>query len=239
MTFGYLWTLLDRMCGTIDHGSCIRWVLGFGIKTGVWHDDHSHHIPKIVCNVSSIVGCSLPRYSEGSAQPLISSGTIPRNQRRSSTRCVECKEANELSSLVPLPCTLFHLCMYSHQPNATTQMGEPDWVPTLRGYPDYCKNPPHIIKSLACSFSKVWRSTMIARHRPLKFSRLRRMTWLTNTKRKVNKRQWYLDFVKLSFIWVSCVHESKRKTKMTQLPPLLLFCATRRATSNRQRDERC
>jgi hypothetical protein len=23
-----------RMCGTMDHGSCIRWVLGFGIKTG-------------------------------------------------------------------------------------------------------------------------------------------------------------------------------------------------------------
>jgi hypothetical protein len=32
MTFGYLWTLLGRMCGTIDHGSCIRWVLGFVIK---------------------------------------------------------------------------------------------------------------------------------------------------------------------------------------------------------------
>jgi hypothetical protein len=26
-TFGH-------MCGTIDHGSCIRWVLSFGIKTG-------------------------------------------------------------------------------------------------------------------------------------------------------------------------------------------------------------
>jgi hypothetical protein len=24
----------SRMCGTIDSGSCIRWVLGFGIKTG-------------------------------------------------------------------------------------------------------------------------------------------------------------------------------------------------------------
>jgi hypothetical protein len=23
-----------RICGTIDHGSCIRWVLSFGIKTG-------------------------------------------------------------------------------------------------------------------------------------------------------------------------------------------------------------
>jgi hypothetical protein len=32
MTFGYLWTLLGRMCGTIDSGSCIRWVHGFGIK---------------------------------------------------------------------------------------------------------------------------------------------------------------------------------------------------------------
>jgi hypothetical protein len=34
MTFGYLWTLLGRICGTIDSGSCIRWVLGFGIKIG-------------------------------------------------------------------------------------------------------------------------------------------------------------------------------------------------------------
>jgi hypothetical protein len=34
MTCGYLWTLLGRMCGTINPGSCIRWVLGFGIKTG-------------------------------------------------------------------------------------------------------------------------------------------------------------------------------------------------------------
>jgi hypothetical protein len=34
VTFGYLWTLLGRMCGTIDSGSCIRWVLGFGIKIG-------------------------------------------------------------------------------------------------------------------------------------------------------------------------------------------------------------
>jgi hypothetical protein len=34
VTFGYLWTLLGRMCGTIDPGSCIRCVLGFSIKTG-------------------------------------------------------------------------------------------------------------------------------------------------------------------------------------------------------------
>jgi hypothetical protein len=27
-----------RMCGTIDPGSCIRWVLGFGIKTGYDND---------------------------------------------------------------------------------------------------------------------------------------------------------------------------------------------------------
>jgi hypothetical protein len=33
MTFGYLLTLLIRMCGTIDPGSYIRCVLGFGIKT--------------------------------------------------------------------------------------------------------------------------------------------------------------------------------------------------------------
>jgi hypothetical protein len=33
MTFGYLWALLGHMCGTFDPGSCIRWVLGFGIKT--------------------------------------------------------------------------------------------------------------------------------------------------------------------------------------------------------------
>jgi hypothetical protein len=33
MTFGYLWALL-AMCGTFDLGSCIRWVLGFGIKIG-------------------------------------------------------------------------------------------------------------------------------------------------------------------------------------------------------------
>jgi hypothetical protein len=34
VTFGYLWTLFVRMCGTIDPGSYIRWVLDFGIKTG-------------------------------------------------------------------------------------------------------------------------------------------------------------------------------------------------------------
>jgi hypothetical protein len=34
MTFGYLWTLLGCMCGTIDSGPCIRWILGFGIKNG-------------------------------------------------------------------------------------------------------------------------------------------------------------------------------------------------------------
>jgi hypothetical protein len=34
MTFGYLWTLLVCMCGTIDPGSYIQWVLDFGIKTG-------------------------------------------------------------------------------------------------------------------------------------------------------------------------------------------------------------
>jgi hypothetical protein len=33
MTFGYLLTLLGHMCGIINSGSCIRWVLGFGIKT--------------------------------------------------------------------------------------------------------------------------------------------------------------------------------------------------------------
>jgi hypothetical protein len=34
VTFGYLWTLLGHMCRTIDPGSCIWWVLCFGIKTG-------------------------------------------------------------------------------------------------------------------------------------------------------------------------------------------------------------
>jgi hypothetical protein len=29
-----------RMCGTIDPGSCIRWVLGFGIETG--YDTYGH-----------------------------------------------------------------------------------------------------------------------------------------------------------------------------------------------------
>jgi hypothetical protein len=55
--------------------------------------------------------------------------------------------------------------------------------------------------------------------------------------RKVIKRRSYLDFAKLSFIWVPCLHESKRKTKMTQLLPLLLSHTTGRATSNQQRDE--
>jgi hypothetical protein len=29
VTFSYLWTLLVSMCGTIDPGTCIRWVHGF------------------------------------------------------------------------------------------------------------------------------------------------------------------------------------------------------------------
>jgi hypothetical protein len=33
VTLGHLWTLLVRMCGTIDPGSYIRWLLGFGLKT--------------------------------------------------------------------------------------------------------------------------------------------------------------------------------------------------------------
>ena len=33
MKFGFLWTLC-RMCGIFDPGSCIRWVLGFGINIG-------------------------------------------------------------------------------------------------------------------------------------------------------------------------------------------------------------
>jgi hypothetical protein len=43
VTFGYVWTLLGRRCGTIDLGSCIRWVLGFGIKTG--YDNDQRHSP--------------------------------------------------------------------------------------------------------------------------------------------------------------------------------------------------
>jgi hypothetical protein len=34
VTFGYMWTLLVRMCATIDPGTYIWWVHGFGIKTG-------------------------------------------------------------------------------------------------------------------------------------------------------------------------------------------------------------
>jgi hypothetical protein len=34
VTFGYLWTLLIRKCGTIDPWSYIWWILGFSIKTG-------------------------------------------------------------------------------------------------------------------------------------------------------------------------------------------------------------
>jgi hypothetical protein len=40
VTFGYLWALLGRMCGTIDPMSCIRWVLSFGIKIG--YDTSAH-----------------------------------------------------------------------------------------------------------------------------------------------------------------------------------------------------
>jgi hypothetical protein len=51
--------------------------------------------------------------SEGSVRPLISSGTIPRKQRRTTTRCVEHKATKELPSLVPLfSGTLFSLCKY-------------------------------------------------------------------------------------------------------------------------------
>jgi hypothetical protein len=35
VTFSYLWALFGRMCGTIDPGSCIRWVLDFGLKLGM------------------------------------------------------------------------------------------------------------------------------------------------------------------------------------------------------------
>jgi hypothetical protein len=39
------------MCGTIDPGSCIRWVLGFGTKTGYDRSGFratfcAHHIPQ-------------------------------------------------------------------------------------------------------------------------------------------------------------------------------------------------
>jgi hypothetical protein len=43
MTFGYLLTLLVCMCWTIDPGSYIRWVFGFGIKIGYgkkWYQSH-------------------------------------------------------------------------------------------------------------------------------------------------------------------------------------------------------
>jgi hypothetical protein len=43
MTFGYLWALLGRMRGTFDLGSCIRWVLSFGIKTGYDTRCDSHY----------------------------------------------------------------------------------------------------------------------------------------------------------------------------------------------------
>jgi hypothetical protein len=42
VTFGYLWTLLVYMCGTIDPGSCTWWVLSFGIKT--WYDKKWYHV---------------------------------------------------------------------------------------------------------------------------------------------------------------------------------------------------
>jgi hypothetical protein len=51
VTFGYLWTLFGRMCGTIDPTSCIWWVLGFGIKIGY---DISPELPHAKLKPSSM-----------------------------------------------------------------------------------------------------------------------------------------------------------------------------------------
>jgi hypothetical protein len=59
MIFSYLWTLLDRMCGIIDPGSCIQWVLGFGIKPGMTHMGLARAQPVTWCHVGmSCIGSS-------------------------------------------------------------------------------------------------------------------------------------------------------------------------------------
>jgi hypothetical protein len=37
-----------RMCGTFDPGSCIRWVLGFGIKPGMTISERKHNLHLII-----------------------------------------------------------------------------------------------------------------------------------------------------------------------------------------------
>jgi hypothetical protein len=46
-----------------------------------------------------------------------------------------------------------HLCMYSHQPSATTQPGKPSCILTLRGYPDYMIEI-HLISPCFACFSR-------------------------------------------------------------------------------------
>jgi hypothetical protein len=149
---------------------------------------------------------------------------------------MEHNAAKELSSPEPLSCTPFFIfvSILIHQVPQHRRA-----IPALGGLPGlWLKSTLHRQNS-HLFFFKDWRSTVNARQGLLKFSRLRCSTWLANTKRSVNKRRSYLGFVKLPLIWILFVHERKRKTKMTQLPPLHLSQAMRRATSNRQRDERC
>jgi hypothetical protein len=47
-----------RMCGTIDHRSCIRWVLGFGIKPSMTHHKvefwiFSHNFINFLCGLKN------------------------------------------------------------------------------------------------------------------------------------------------------------------------------------------
>jgi hypothetical protein len=71
MTFGYLWTLLGCMCGATDPGSCIRWVLGFGIKTG--YDNYPSEIV-MICLPQARLGIAIGRvieWHEDSRRPEI------------------------------------------------------------------------------------------------------------------------------------------------------------------------